>query len=97
MKTYEVTLSNLRNISVRTRDAADAIQFALMNFPGLTVVGCNCPGMSYDIPAHKALTIEDVERLTPKREKRAVKPYGNIDDNKPAPWIQGWMDKRSRA
>lgn len=96
MKTYQVMMSDLRTERVNANSAADAIQLALMKNPGKTVTACNCPGMSFDIPPHKALTAQDVEALKPKREPvdRGA-PMAGL--NKPAPWIEDWMKGRKVA
>lgn len=85
---------------IPANSASEAIQSALIKRQGLTVTHCalrdhSGNGMNFDVPKHKALTIEDVERLKPKREIRPK--FQKSPADQPAPWIKEWMDKRSRA
>lgn len=95
MKTYKVKMTSNRVFDIRAGSAADAIQDALLKNPGDTVKSCIWgepgAGISYEVPPHKALTVIDVERLLPaKREKKGRR---DITVNKPAPWMQGFLEK----
>ncbi len=96
MKNYRITLSNGRTSNFDSTCAADAIQAALMKNIGLTVTACELRdlsgnGMSFDVPKHVALTVDDVARLKPKREpKERCEPV----PQRPAPWIEEWAAQK---
>ncbi len=100
MKTYQCTMSSGATERVNSHNAADAIQSALMKHVGSTVTKCSMRdmsgnGMDFDIPPHKALTREDVERLNPRREREA-KPqsYEVPIPQRAAPWMEEWAARK---
>lgn len=100
MKTYQVTMEDKSCKHVAAQCAADAIQIVLIKNPGLTVKACalrdiSGNGMNFDIPSHRALSVQDIKRITPEKQPRESKSECSTY-NKPAPWIQEWMDKRKR-
>lgn len=105
MKTYQVMMSDSVVERVPATSASDAIQSALIKNPGKTVKACSCRdasgnGMDYEIPPHRPLSHEDIARMKPKRvkpEAPAPIPGVAVAEDKPAPWIQDWMDSKKNA
>lgn len=94
MKIYKVTMDTGTEVSVNARCASDAIQDALMQIPGHKVTACRLGDSSgmihYDVPKHSALTVEQVDKINPKKEPREHRTHVS---QRPAPWIEEWQKK----
>lgn len=76
MKTqYYIELDSGREITITTHSAADAMQSALIQHPGLKVITCRAgdmyaTGATFEVPAHSALTVKDIAAT--KRPKKVI-------------------------
>src|SRR4051812_41370481 len=100
MQTYKVQLSSSRKLDIRANSASDAIQTALERNIGQTVQRCFIGDafgkvyMEFDVPPHAALT--ELPAKAAPRSKPTETDVNKAAREKPAPWIEEWLAKKSR-
>lgn len=98
---YNIIMSGNQRSDQNASCAADAIGNALYANPGFKVMECwvgekNGAHITFDVPKHEPISAERVqaEREEKRNNRQPRSGYGCSTDNKPAPWIQDWMNRK---